>query len=73
MNRAKLYKSMPFYAKLEIFTMLSRNAEKGEKPSQSRQTWQRKVKKMFICHGNICRSPLPTCTSGFCEEAGACG
>ena len=28
---SKLYKSMPFYAKLEIFTMLRKNAEKGEK------------------------------------------
>lgn len=33
---SKLYKSMPFYAKLKIFTMLRKNAEKGEKTQQIR-------------------------------------
>ena len=33
---SKLYKSMPFYAKLKIFTMLRKNAEKDEKTQQIR-------------------------------------
>ena len=56
---AKLYKSMPFYAKLEIFTMLSRNAEKGEKtqPIQAKHGKERyekiMTKVLFICHGTL--------------------
>ena len=33
---SKLYKSMPFYAKSEIFTMLRENTKKGEKTLQIR-------------------------------------
>ena len=39
---SKLYKSMPFCAKLEIFTMLRKNAEKGEKPSKPGQNMAKK-------------------------------
>ena len=49
---------MPFYAKLEIFTMLRKIAEKGEKTQQiqAKQGKERcekiMLKVLFICHGN---------------------
>ena len=55
---------MPFYAKLEIFTMLRKIAEKGEKTQQIRAKHGKEryekimLKVLFICHGNICRSPM---------------
>ena len=59
--RSKLYNSMPFCAKLEIFTMLREKfLESRKNLAVSSKTRRNKVmtKILFICHGNICRSTM---------------